>query len=120
MKEKMPITIDLPPQMAEEAKGYATLHGTTLERMFIDYLAAELKRRQAAAASMARLRARIKKTGARLTGEPYKFNRADAYEPEHQKNVIMTIAGEWEDERSDDEIIREIEGARTIGREVSL
>ena len=78
----MAITIELPPQMEKEARGYSLLEGSALERMFIECLAAELKRRQAASASMARLRARIKKTGARLTGEPYKFNRADAYEPE--------------------------------------
>ena len=34
----MAITIDLPQQMAEEAKGYATLHGTTLEQMFLQLL----------------------------------------------------------------------------------
>ena len=34
----MAITIDLPPQMAEEAKGYATLQGTTLEQMFLQLL----------------------------------------------------------------------------------
>ena len=78
----MAITIELPPQMEKDAKGYSLLEGSALERMFLDCLAAEIKRRQAAAASMERLRARIRKTGARLTGEPYKFNRADAYEPE--------------------------------------
>ena len=42
----MSITIDLPPAMAQEAREYVTVHGTTLERMFLDYLAAELRRRE--------------------------------------------------------------------------
>ena len=50
--------------------------------MFLDYLAAELKRRREADEVMSRLDELAKKTGARLTGEAYKFNRADAYEPE--------------------------------------
>ncbi|MBQ6007247.1 MAG: hypothetical protein IJL17_01815 [Kiritimatiellae bacterium] len=78
----MSITIDLPPTMAQEVRDYATVQGTTLERMFLDYLAAELKRRREADEVMSRLDELAKKTGARLTGEAYKFNRADAYEPE--------------------------------------
>ena len=38
----MSITIDLPPAMTQEALEYATLKGTTLEQMFIDYLRFEL------------------------------------------------------------------------------
>ena len=40
----MSIMIDLPPAMAQEARDYATIHGTTLERMLIDYLKRELDR----------------------------------------------------------------------------
>ena len=78
----MSITIDLPPTMAQEAYDYATVQGTTLERMFLDYLSSELKRRREADAIMSRLDELAKRTTARLTGEAYKFNRADAYEPE--------------------------------------
>lgn len=78
----MSIMIDLPPAMAKEAQEYVTVRGTTLERMFLDYLKTELKRRHEANAVMSRLDELVKKTGARLTGEAYKFNRADAYEPE--------------------------------------
>lgn len=41
----MSIMIDLPPSMAQEAREYATVHGTTLERMLLDYLKAELAKR---------------------------------------------------------------------------
>ena len=78
----MSITIDLPPTMAQEVRDYATVQGTTLELMFLDYLAAELKRRCEADEVMSRLDELAKKTSARLAGEAYKFNRADAYEPE--------------------------------------
>ena len=32
----MSIHIELPPAMAQEAQGYATIQGTTLEQMFLD------------------------------------------------------------------------------------
>lgn len=41
----MGITIDLPPTMVEQAREYATVQGTTLERMVFDYLTAELARK---------------------------------------------------------------------------
>ena len=78
----MSITIDLPPAMAQEAQGYADLSGTEIGRMFLDCLADELKRRREASAVLSRLDELAKRTSARLVGEPYKFNRADAYEPE--------------------------------------
>ena len=40
----MSIMIDLPPAMAQEARDYATVQGTTLERMLFDYLKRELSR----------------------------------------------------------------------------
>ena len=78
----MSIMIDLPPAMAQEARDYATVRGTTLERMLFDYLKAELQKRHEADALMAELDALVKKSSGRLNGKPYKFNRADAYEPE--------------------------------------
>ena len=47
----MSILIDLPPAMAQEARDYATVQGTTLERMLFDYLTRELNRRRASRAS---------------------------------------------------------------------
>ena len=75
----MSITIDLPSAMAQEARDYATVHGTTLERMFLDCLRNELRRRHETGEVMTRLDALVRKTSTRLTGEAYKFNRADAY-----------------------------------------
>ena len=78
----MSIMIDLPPSMAQEAREYATVQGTTLERMLFDYLKAELERRrtqdETATKLMAKWRELVRKGRGRLT-EPYVFNRADAY-----------------------------------------
>ena len=78
----MSIMVDLPPAMAQEAREYATAQGTTLERMVFDCLRAELERRRKADEIMAKFDALVEKTSKRLKGEPYKFRRADAYEPE--------------------------------------
>ena len=75
----MSITIDLPPAMEKEACDYVTVQGTTFERMFLDYLAAELKRRREANEVMSKLDELVRSTSSRLKGEAYKFNRADAY-----------------------------------------
>ena len=75
----MSIMIDLPPAMAQEAREYATVRGTTLERMLFDYLKTEMERRRKVNEKMAGLDALVMKTSKRLTGKPYKFNRADAY-----------------------------------------
>ena len=44
----MSILVDLPPAMAQEAQEYATVRGTTLERMLFDYLKSELEKRREA------------------------------------------------------------------------
>ena len=41
-------------------------------------------------------------------------------ETERQRDVILRIAGTWVDDRSDEEIIADIENSRTPGREVML
>ena len=78
----MSIMIDLPPAMAHEAREYATVQGTTIERMLFDCLKAELERQREADALMSKLDALVEKSRGRLNGKPYKFNRADAYESE--------------------------------------
>ena len=65
--------------MAQEARDYATVRGTTLERMLFDYLKLELAKRRKVEEAMAKLDALVLRTSKRLTGKPYKFNRADAY-----------------------------------------
>lgn len=75
----MAITIDLPQQMVEEAEGYATLQGTTLEQMFLAFLKKELSCAQVRQSRVAQFRARLMNQ-TRRTGASYKFNRQDAYE----------------------------------------
>ena len=75
----MSIMIDLPPAMAQEAQEYVTVRGTTLERLFLDYLKAELKRRREMDSAMSEFDALVEKTSSRRDA-PYKFNRADAYQ----------------------------------------
>lgn len=78
----MSIMIDLPPAMAQEAREYATVQGTTLERMLLDFIKAEMERRHTRSETAARLMDRwrevVRKGRGRQT-EPYVFNRADAY-----------------------------------------
>ena len=78
----MSIVLDLPPAMAQEAREYATIQGTTLERMLLDCLKAEMVRRrkegEIATQMMDRWRAVVRKGRGRRT-DPYVFNRADAY-----------------------------------------
>ena len=74
----MSITIDLPPAMAQEAREYVTARGTTLERMLLDCLAAELKCRRDLDSVLSEFDALVETTSKRRT-TPYAFNRADAY-----------------------------------------
>lgn len=41
-------------------------------------------------------------------------------EVEHQKKVILNIAGKWDDDRSFEDMVKDIEGGRTRGRKVEL
>lgn len=78
----MSILIDLPPAMAQEAREYATVQGTTLERMLFDCIAAEFERRRKQSESATLLMNRWREVVSRGRGrikEPYVFNRADAY-----------------------------------------
>ena len=78
----MSIMIDLPPAMAQEAREYATVQGTTLERMLLDCIKAEMERRRTRSETAARLMDRwrevVRKGRGRRT-DAYVFNRADAY-----------------------------------------
>ena len=73
----MSIMIDLPPAMAQEAQGYARLDGTSLEKFFLDSLAAELTRRRETAKAISEFVALVTETSARRDA-PYVFTRADA------------------------------------------
>ena len=78
----MSIVLNLPPAIAQEAQKYAAIQWTTLERMLVECLKVELERRRKVVALMAKFDALVEKSHGRLNGTPYKFNRADAYEPE--------------------------------------
>ena len=75
----MPITIDIPPAIVQEAMAFAQSRNTTFEQMVVDCLDAELRRRREAQSAISRLDAIAERVNAKLSGEPYKFNRADAY-----------------------------------------
>ena len=45
--EDMSIAVELPPAMEHEAVEYASVRGTTLQQMFLDYLKRELDRTRA-------------------------------------------------------------------------
>ena len=51
----MSITIDISTALIQEAREYVTVKGITLERMFLDCLAAELKRQRESRAVMSKL-----------------------------------------------------------------
>jgi hypothetical protein len=71
--------IDIPPAIAQEAQDYVALEGKSLEKMFLDFLTAELQRRRNAATLISEFDTLVEKTSARRD-KPYVFNRADAYE----------------------------------------
>ena len=79
----MSVVIDLPPVLAQEAKGVATLNGISVEAMFLDCITAELARRRAAKDSLDEWEREFNSLVAQSEGrlsEPYKFRRQDAYE----------------------------------------
>lgn len=55
-------------------------------------------------------------------GDRFEFPMVAPADPEveHQKDVILKIAGQWEDDRSLEEMVQDIEGGRTRGRKVEL
>ena len=78
----MSVLIDLTPSMVQEAREYANVRGTTLERLLIDCIAAELKRGRERAEKATRLMDEwrdVVRKGRGRRNEAYKFNRADAY-----------------------------------------
>lgn len=77
----MSIMIDLPPQVAKEAQGYATVVGTTVERMLIDVLVAELRRHRETSVGRARKSIEVREYLMKQDGwlpNDYVFNRDEA------------------------------------------
>ena len=55
-------------------------------------------------------------------GERFSFTISRPENPEvaKRRDAVLALAGQWKDDRSDDEIMRDIESSRTFGREVEL
>ena len=55
-------------------------------------------------------------------GPQFEFSLTKPESPDvtRQRNAVLALAGTWEDDRSDEEIIADIEQSRTFGREVAL
>ena len=55
-------------------------------------------------------------------GERFSFTISRPEDPEvtRRRDAVLALAGQWKDARSDEEIIRDLEGSRTFGREVEL
>ena len=55
-------------------------------------------------------------------GERFSFTISRPEDPEvaRRRDAVLALAGQWKDDRSDEEIMRDIEGSRTFGREVEL
>ena len=55
-------------------------------------------------------------------GERFSFTVSRPEDPSvaHRRDVVLALAGQWKDARSDEEILHDIESARTFGREVKL
>lgn len=76
----MCVMLDMPPAMEQEAKDFAAVQGTTLERILLDYLKHELAKRKETEEWEAEFDRLVESSSSRLVGEkPYKFCRADAY-----------------------------------------
>ena len=50
----------------------------------------------------------------------FSISRPESPDARRQRDAILAIAGQWKDSRSDEEILRDIEGTRTLGRDVEL
>ena len=50
----------------------------------------------------------------------FSISRPESPDARRQRDAILALAGQWKDSRSDEEILRDIEGARTLGRDVEL
>ena len=55
-------------------------------------------------------------------GDKFSFTISRPEDPSVAKRraAVLAIAGQWKDDRSDEDIIKDIENARTFGREVKL
>ena len=77
----MSITIDIPPALVQEIRDFEKTTGQSVDTLFIDFFNREVRRSRERAAWRADFDRLVKECAKCLPGgEPYKFNRADAYE----------------------------------------
>lgn len=55
-------------------------------------------------------------------GDRFSFTISRPEDPTvtRRRDAVLALAGQWKDKRSDEEILQDIEGSRTLGREVEL
>ena len=55
-------------------------------------------------------------------GEKFSFTISRPEDPSvaRRRDAVRALAGQWKDDRTDEDIIQDIESARTFGREVEL
>jgi len=55
-------------------------------------------------------------------GDNFSFTISRPEDPSvaNRRAAVLALAGQWKDDRSDEDIIKDIENARTFGREVEL
>lgn len=73
----MSITLDIPPAMVQEISVYAEAKGKSLAEVFMELFRKQSEREEA----VRRFQEHVDRISSRLKGgEPYRFNRADAYD----------------------------------------
>ena len=77
----MSIMIDMSSVADAEVREYVANRETTIGQMFAEYLKEAIRRDRVGRGLMDKWRETVRKGRGRIQ-EPYKFNRADAYEPE--------------------------------------
>lgn len=77
----MSIMIDMSSVADAEVREYVANRETTIGQMFVEYLRESIRRDRVGRGLMDKWRETVRKGRGRIQ-EPYKFNRADAYEPE--------------------------------------
>ena len=50
----------------------------------------------------------------------FSISRPESSDAKRQREAVLAIAGQWKDSRTDEEILRDIENSRTLGRSVEL
>ena len=77
----MSYTLNLEPELARQAEGYVKRRGTSLEALLRTHIIYVLQEESERERKVREFQELMRDTP-HLEGEPYKFNRADAYDEE--------------------------------------